>query len=73
MDGFVAIFRARHLHEAEPVRLVRIVIPDDGHSVHLTVSCKQLADVLFTCIEVEVSHEDALHGRSPQLSYLSVG
>ena len=53
-DGPLAIFRARHLHEAEPARLVRVPIPDDGHSVHPTVSCKQLADVLFTCIEVEV-------------------
>ena len=72
-DGPLAIFRARHLHEAEPARLVRVPIPDDGHSVHPTVSCKQLADVLFTCIEVEVSDENVLHGSSPQSSYLSVG
>jgi hypothetical protein len=34
--------------------LVGIPIADDDHSVHLSVSCKQLADVLFTCIKVEV-------------------
>jgi len=62
----VAFFRARHLHEAEPARLVRIPIPNDGHSVHPTVSSKQLADVLFACIEVEVSDENVLHGSSPQ-------
>src|SRR5437660_1424287 len=61
-----AIFRARHLHEAEPARLVRIPIPNDGHSVHPTVSSKQLADVLFACIEAEVSDENVLHGSSPQ-------
>jgi len=30
-------------------------------SVHLSISCKQLADVLFTCIEREVSDENVLH------------
>src|SRR5438445_485030 len=64
-DGFVAIFRARHLHEAEPARLVGIPIPDNGHSVHPSVSCKQLSDGLFACIEVEVSDENVLHGSSP--------
>src|SRR5438552_4045104 len=68
-DGFVAIFRACHLHEAEPARLVGIPIPDDGHSVHPSVMRKQLADGLFTCIEVEISDENVLHGnRPPHLS-----
>ncbi len=53
-DGLLAFVRTRHLYEAEPARLVGIPIADDDHSVHLSVSCKQLADVLFTCIEVEV-------------------
>src|SRR5207253_6249834 len=35
----VAFFRARHLHEAEPARSVGTPIPDDGHSVHLSISC----------------------------------
>jgi hypothetical protein len=51
-DGLVAILRARYLYESEPAWLARITVSHEGHSIDCAVSCEELAQLVFSSIEV---------------------
>jgi hypothetical protein len=71
-NRLLAIFRTGHLHESEPTRLARIAVLHDADAIDRTVSCEQLAQLVFTGIKAKVPNENVLQVDAPQLSYLSV-
>jgi hypothetical protein len=60
-DRLVRISRAGHLHEGRPARLARITVGHDTYAIDRTISCRQLAQIVFTGPVVEVPNEDVLH------------
>src|SRR5437899_11738801 len=60
-DRLVRISRAGHLHEGKPPRLARITVRDDPYAIDRTISCKQLAQLIFSGLVVKVPNEDVLH------------
>jgi hypothetical protein len=53
-DRLVRISRAGHLHERRPARLTRISVSHDTYAIDRTISCEQLAQLVFTGLVVKV-------------------
>jgi len=66
-DGLLAVFVAVHFDEAESTGASSIAIGHDAHAVDLTVTFKNLPQLVFTSVEAEVPHKDVLHASSPAL------
>src|ERR1700758_1463342 len=60
-DRLFAILRTRHLHEAKAPRASGLTIRHDGYSVHLAIGFEQLTQLVFRCVEIQISNEDVLH------------
>ena len=59
-NRILGVRRIGHVHEAEPTRLPRVTVLYDVHAIDGAVRCEQLAHVVFTGVEVQVSNKHLL-------------
>jgi hypothetical protein len=65
-NGFLSVFRTRHLNEAETARTSGIPVRHDADPVHLPVYLEKLAQLVFRSVEVEVPNKDILHANASE-------
>ena len=60
-DCFLTLFGVRHFYESEASRTTRITICHDGNPIYRAVWAKQLPQIVFPGVEIEIPYKDVLH------------
>ncbi len=72
-DCFFTVFVIRHFHKSEASRTTRVTICHDRGAIYRAVWAKQLAQIVFGGVEIEIAYKDVLHDYPLFVSYLNVG
>lgn len=73
-DRFFIVFVVRHFYKSEASRTTRVTVGHDRNAIYRAVWAKQLSQMVFGGVEIEIAYKDVLHQIHPLfVSYLNVG